>query len=818
MDYNKTAIEKIEHAIHNKKDTIDLTCLGLSEIPEKLRELKALESINISSNNLEKLPDWFQEFTELKVLDARSNKLKALFHGLGNLQNLISINVRNNQFDEIPYEIRELKNLIFISVDNNNIERIPSWFFSIPNINIENNPIVDPPMEVYSRGTAAVLNYFLESSHGTEKLYEAKLLIVGEPGAGKTTLMNKILNEDYYLNIYEPSTKGIEIKPYYFQTPERNDFRVNIWDFGGQEIYHATHQFFLTKRSLYILLSDNRDENTDFNYWLQTIELLSGNSPLLIVQNEKQDRKKDINEAGIKERFKTVQKIISFNVATNKNRLRSLIREIESQVIDLPHIGAELPKIWVDIRKALEARSLLSPYISEIDYLNICKEKGMPEKERASFLSDYFHDLGVFLHFKDNAVLKRWIILKPDWGTEAVYKVLDNEKVITSNGYFSRKDLMEIWNQSIYSDMHEELISLMIKFELCYQLENSETFIAAQLLQRDKPSYQWTNQDNLHLKYDYEFMPKGLITRFIVRMHYYISSQRKVWREGVILEREETFAEVIETYGKKEIKIRISGKNKKEFLAIILDSIDKIHLTYTNLKVAKLIPCNCNNCVKSSNPYYFEYNSLKKYLSNRIFEDRCKESLLMVKISSLIDDVLGNRFQGLKTSLDLYISYNDEDKFLKTELHKHLRTFERSGFLKISDRAKVNSGENERNYIRDRLDTANVIVVLLSPDYLNSELNYEVELAKALDRFETKSCLVIPIIIRECNWKSTILKIKPILFNGKPIFSDKEKIDEALTDTMHQLKSSIDAYIIQVKELAENSVVENEPLNYSDNE
>ncbi len=46
------------------------------------------------------------------------------------------------------------------------------------------------------------------------------------------------------------------------------DFRVNIWDFGGQEVYHSTHQFFLTHRSLYLLVADDRKEDTDFNYWL----------------------------------------------------------------------------------------------------------------------------------------------------------------------------------------------------------------------------------------------------------------------------------------------------------------------------------------------------------------------------------------------------------------------------------------------------------------------------------------------------------------------------------------------------------------------
>ena len=54
----------------------------------------------------------------------------------------------------------------------------------------------------------------------------------------------------------------------------KRKFQVNIWDFGGQEIYHATHQFFLTRRSVYILVCDDRKEDTDFFYWLQVVELL----------------------------------------------------------------------------------------------------------------------------------------------------------------------------------------------------------------------------------------------------------------------------------------------------------------------------------------------------------------------------------------------------------------------------------------------------------------------------------------------------------------------------------------------------------------
>ena len=78
---------------------------------------------------------------------------------------------------------------------------------------------------------------------------------------------------------------------------------MNVWDFGGQQIYHATHQFFLTRSSLYVLLDDTRKDHKSandegFKYWLEAIELLSDRSPVLIFQNEKGGRSKIIDEAG----------------------------------------------------------------------------------------------------------------------------------------------------------------------------------------------------------------------------------------------------------------------------------------------------------------------------------------------------------------------------------------------------------------------------------------------------------------------------------------------------------------------------------------
>ncbi|MEH2417366.1 COR domain-containing protein [Nostoc sp.] len=117
----------------------------------------------------------------------------------------------------------------------------------------------------------------------------------------------------------------------------------------------------------------------------------------------------------------------------------------------------------------------LRNYIGLDEYLNICQQNGFTQRNDKLQLSSYLHDLGVSLHFQEDALLNKTVILKPKWGTDAVYKVLDNEKVIRNLGSFTRSDLANIWCEDEYATMHDELLRLMINFKLwdiCWHFTN----------------------------------------------------------------------------------------------------------------------------------------------------------------------------------------------------------------------------------------------------------------------------------------------------------------------------------------------------------
>ncbi|GGA48419.1 hypothetical protein CYANOKiyG1_67500 [Okeania sp. KiyG1] len=277
------------------------------------------------------------------------------------------------------------------------------------------------------------------------------------------------------------------------------------------------------------------------------------------------------------------------------------------------------------------------------EYLSICEENGFKKREDKLQLSGYLHDLGVFLHFQDDPLLNKTVILKPEWGTAAVYKALDNPQVYDNFGKFTKDDLTNIWHEDKYANMHDELLQLMIKFKLCYKIpDTSQTYIAPQLLTEAQPEYDWDENNNLILRYTYEFMPKGIITQFIVVMHKDIEEQKYVWKSGVILKKNQTRAEVIEYYGKREIKVRISGQQKRDLMTIVTYELDKIHGSYNNrLKYNKLIPCNCAACNNSQNPHFYKFDKLNEWKSNGRQKTKCDNyPYHEVDIRSLIDDVI----------------------------------------------------------------------------------------------------------------------------------------------------------------------------------
>ena len=116
-------------------------------------------------------------------------------------------------------------------------------------------------------------------------MFAAKLIFVGEGAAGKTSLLNRLIDPNSKLPEEFKRTKGIEVREWAFKEENNQNHIAYSWDFGGQDVYTPVHRFFITKDSLFILMASTRSKNSpNFEYWIPTIYQFGGNSPILIGQ------------------------------------------------------------------------------------------------------------------------------------------------------------------------------------------------------------------------------------------------------------------------------------------------------------------------------------------------------------------------------------------------------------------------------------------------------------------------------------------------------------------------------------------------------
>lgn len=731
------------------------------------------------------------EAAHLQAINLRDNKLTA-FDLLPAMRNLRYLDLSNNQLREFapPAEaIAQLEHL---------------WLYG-------NENLATPPPEIVAQGRYAIAGYFRELAlQGSERLYEAKLVLVGDGQVGKTTLRRKLLDADADLPAPDESTKGVEIDidQYSFAGREGMPFRVNVWDFAGQEKYQAIHQFFYTHRALYVLVENAREQKTDFDYWFQTIEICSDRSPVIVVHNEFGDQNRGVFH--VEEYQGRYGAWIKTNVRVNfatKRGLSDLKAEIEHQLQQLPHVGEQLPKQWAEIRRALRQWSAEKPYITLDQYFDLCAGHTLPEEERALELSRYLHILGAMLHYADNPLLGQYVILQNEWATDAAYKILEDDDVVfKTQGRFTGKDLERIWQRTDYARMRPQLLELMKKFKLCYQVGTRDLFIAPQLLPDRAPEgHTWTASNDLRLHLQYAFMPKGLLTRFIVTRHTDIAGgQMTVWKNGVVLEWNGTRAEVTEHYRVNDgvIQIRVQGGDPKGFLSIINKTWDEIHDDFKGIHVERRVPCNCLECTQEPGRNVFFPLSRLEEMRRHGTPIQCeKPPYRMVNVAQLIENVFPSDRRGIEhpgkqeatlpfTPKKVFLSYShdkiDDAKRLKTALAVQAKT----GKINFWYDQGILPGAEWKKEIENKLGEADIIVLLLSPEFWASDFIWDKELPLVAARYAAGAQVLCVMLtdndFQETQW-SGLQAVPQLKGRLTPISRWRDK-DEAWQEVVKALK------------------------------
>ncbi|MFN0118588.1 MAG: toll/interleukin-1 receptor domain-containing protein [Elusimicrobiota bacterium] len=152
-----------------------------------------------------------------------------------------------------------------------------------------------------------------------------------------------------------------------------------------------------------------------------------------------------------------------------------------------------------------------------------------------------------------------------------------------------------------------------------------------------------------------------------------------------------------------------------------------------------------------------------------------------------------NIMEGQEKQVKIFYSYSHKDEELREKFEAHMSGLKRTGFIEDWHDRKILAGQSWEKLISEQIYLSDIVLFLVSSDFLNSDYCYHKEVIKSVERHYQKKCIVVPIIIRDCDWEGTPFEgIQGLPTDMKPVISRHwHNIDEAFTDVAKGLKKII---------------------------
>jgi len=553
----RSALRLIKEAKVAGAASIDLSGLNLSDVPDLIAQLAEVQALHLSNNQLGTIPDSIGELTNLQFLYLHNNRIAAIPDSLAGLTNLRTLFLDHNQLTTVPDSLGRLTQLGYLDLSNNQLATLPDSLDRLSNLThlfLHGNPGLGIPDEILGptlgevfgeqqkspKAPKEILAYYFSQRAASRLLEEAKLILVGQGGVGKSSLVKALTTGKF--NSREKATEGIKITDWVCPLPGQEKITFHMWDFGGQEMMHATHQFFLTARSLYLLVLNRRMGGVDreADSWFRLIRAFGGkDAPVLVVLNKQRSEPFDVNRGAWLEKYADNIRGFVETDCIDPKTITLLKRKIQEQIGQLPAVKAKFPTRWFAIKD--ELTRMPADFVTFEEYRAICRKHGEEDGERQTLLAGFLHDLGIALNYKDDPRLRFAYVLKPEWVTRGIYALI--HAFVPTRGLLSRAQAGEILAAKGYSsEATDFLLGLMEQFELSFALGDRQNLILIpQLLEDQQPdaALEFQPARCLNFGYQYAVVPEGLLPRFIVRTHH-LSQPATRWKSGVILRQDST--------------------------------------------------------------------------------------------------------------------------------------------------------------------------------------------------------------------------------------------------------------------------------------
>lgn len=650
LDVNNNQLTNLPETLVNLTGLIELY-LGdndLTRLPEDIGKFVSLARLDADNNRIAQLPESIGRLASLAEIDLGANLLTILPESIGNLASLTTLYLGYNLIDTLPDSFGNLTNLTRLTLRGNRITILPESLGSLPRLSrlsLDGNPLTEIGPEVVASGTGAVLAFL--RARGQEppvRQWISKLLVVGDSSAGKTSLVKALHGQPH--DPSEPSTHGLGITALDLSHPERADtvMSLSVWDFGGQDIYHATHQFFLTGRSLFLLVWNARTgaDRARFRYWLETVTARAPGSPILMVATHTADWPADIDLKPLMRDYPQIAGHLSVDCASREG-IAQLIAAVAGQAAALPLMGQPWPRAWTRAADTL-ASGKHPPHVTDGQMRQIMAQTGVRGSADQDALAQVLHYRGQILYYPGDPDLSDTIILDPRWLNARISALLDARGPGNHSGVLTRADVEWAWGE-MPEQLRRQILALMQRYDVCYLVDEPQgeaLAVAVSRLPQSPPDYapawdkplQQPGCREIRVRYRLPVLPPGIPAWFLARSHRFSTGVQ--WRYGALLSHPdgEHTALINANVEQGTVELTVRGPLPASFFAVLDDGLNLTFDRYPGMNIARLIPC-CGHNGRAC-PKIFSYAKLIDRLRRGHADMYCDEAEEPVSITELL--------------------------------------------------------------------------------------------------------------------------------------------------------------------------------------
>ena len=359
-------------------------------------------------------------------------------------------------------------------------------------------------------------------------------------------------------------------------------------------------------------------------------------------------------------------------------------------------------------------------------------------------------------------------------------------KALEGKGEFDKKRVVSVLEAEQNTLLDANLwIDLMKEFELVFSKKDSDDqFSAPQYLPptcKDLSEKAFNNlldrlPQRLVLHYP-DFLPRSLIPRFICR--YGNLAKDEYWKYGIVFHKNGEEVCVVCDYDKQDIAIRSAAR----FSTLTLELLETLRNIDDSASL-EIAVSEEHDAVQLIGPVPFV--KLQEYCSKgREYVEWGSKEFDMRHFKGLF----GREKEPERTAKKAFFSYSKHDRAYLESFLKHLAALRRNGKIEAWDDSKLKGGEEWDAAIKQNLKEADIIFLLISPDFLDTDYVWDVEIKTAMERHERREAIVVPIVLRHCDWTDLAFgKLNALPSKGTPVSSYADK-DVAWLEVVNRIKA-----------------------------